>query len=556
MAQAFSGIRILDFSQVIAGPYAAQLCNMLGAEVIKIEQPGVGDQMRSLLQIKDPEFSDMTPGFISYNSGKRSLAIDLKAPDAKDVITRLVKQSDVVVENFRAGVIEKLGFGYEAIKAIKPDIVYCSISGYGQKGPKAGIPAYDGAVQAASGGWAFSAQVESSVIANGKFVVKSNAQEVQHLEGGTVGAILVTEGQQVKKGQVLVRLDSKQVESELEILKGRLIDLTVEQARLISERDGNSVIKGPKPPFALKRQRSAYNAALPLQQTLLTARLSATRSQLSQLEERKRQTEEQIRGFKRVRRARVIELEQSQADLVAQQRLDKKRLIRKSVLRQTLRQVARARGDIGDIDAKVAGAKSRLAEAQFRISELKRTERSKILDQLKLNQSQLNEAREKYMAASSRSTNLKIRSPRSGLVHELKIHTVGGVIRPGQTVMSVIPQDELLLVSAKIQTHEIDQVFIGQPAVVRIGAFKQRITPELEATVTGISPDESKDEASGQSFFSAKIAIKASELKKLGGKKLTARLPAEVFIQGKKRRVITYLTQPLADQMALTFREE
>ena len=151
MAQAFSGIRILDFSQVIAGPYAAQLCNMLGAEVIKIEQPGVGDQMRSLLQIKDPEFSDMTPGFISYNSGKRSLAIDLKAPDAKDVITRLVIQSDVVVENFRAGVIEKLGFGYEAIKAIKPDIVYCSISGYGQKGPKAGIPAYDGAVQAASG---------------------------------------------------------------------------------------------------------------------------------------------------------------------------------------------------------------------------------------------------------------------------------------------------------------------------------------------------------------------------------------------------------------------
>ena len=200
-------------------------------------------------------------------------------------------------------------------------------------------------------------------------------------------------------------------------------------------------------------------------------------------------------------------------------------------------------------NAKVAGAKSRLAEAQFRISELKRTERSKILDQLKVNKSQLKEAREKYTAASSRSTNLEIRSPRSGLVHELKIHTVGGVIRPGQTVMSVIPQDELLLVSAKIQTHEIDQVFIGQPALVRIGAFKQRITPELEATVTGISPDESKDEASGQSFFSAKIAIKASELKKLGGKKLTPGLPAEVFIQGKKRRVITYLTQPLADQI-------
>ncbi|MFY0615781.1 MAG: HlyD family secretion protein, partial [Hyphomicrobiaceae bacterium] len=114
----------------------------------------------------------------------------------------------------------------------------------------------------------------------------------------------------------------------------------------------------------------------------------------------------------------------------------------------------------------------------------------------------------------------------------------------------------LLLVSAKIQTHEIDQVYIGQKALVRISAFKQRVTPELEATVTGISPDETQDEKTGQSFFSAKIAIKATELVKLGKKQLTPGLPAEVFIQGKKRRVITYLTQPLADQMALTFREE
>ena len=161
MAQAFSGIRILDFSQVIAGPYAAQMCNMLGAEVVKIEQPGVGDQMRGLLQVADPEFPTMSPGFISYNSGKRSLAIDLKAPDAKDVIMRLVEKSDVVVENFRAGVIDKLGFGYEAIKAVKPDIIYCSISGYGQKGPKAGVPAYDGAVQAASGMMACTGHPES-----------------------------------------------------------------------------------------------------------------------------------------------------------------------------------------------------------------------------------------------------------------------------------------------------------------------------------------------------------------------------------------------------------
>lgn len=406
------------------------------------------------------------------------------------------------------------------------------------------------------GGWAFSAQIESAVIANGKFVVKSNAQAVQHLEGGTVGAILVTEGQKVAKDQVLVRLDSTKVEAGLAILKGRLVDLTVERARLLTERDGRAVMQRPKPPFRLVKERASFNAALRLQQTLLNARTSARRSQLSQLAERIRQTKEQIVGFKRVRRARVIELEQSEADLVAQKSLDKKRLIRKSVLRQTIRQVARSRGEIGDIDAKISGARSRLAETKYKISQIKRTERSKLLDQLKVNRSQLKEALEQHAAALDRTNHLEIRSPRAGLVHELQIHTVGGVIRPGQTLMSVIPQNELLLVSAKIKTHEIDQVYIGQPAVVRIGAFKQRITPELAATVTGISPDESKDEASGLSFFSAKVAIKPSELAKLGKKQLTPGLPAEVFIKGKRRRVITYLTQPLADQMALTFREE
>lgn len=419
-----------------------------------------------------------------------------------------------------------------------------------------GFALVSGALVFGVGGWAATAQVESAVIANGKFVVKSNAQAVQHLEGGTVGAILVSEGDDVKKGQVLVRLDSSKVEADLAIIKGRLIDLTVEKARLLAERDGKAVLPRPDPPFELGSLSSAFNAAMGLQQTLLTARLSATRLQLSQLSERKRQTDDQIRGFQRVRKARVIELEQSTDDLAAQQALDKKRLIRRSVLRQTIRQVARARGEIGDIDAKISGARSRLAETNYRIAELKRTERSKILDQLKVNQSQLQEEEEKFTAARDRTTGLEIRAPRAGLIHEMQVFTVGGVIKPGQTLMSVIPRDELLLVSAKIQTHEIDQVYIGQPALVRISAFKQRVTPELKATVTGISPDETQDEKTGQSFFSAKVTIKREELVKLGRKQLTPGLPAEVFIQGKKRRVITYLTQPLVDQMALTFREE
>ncbi len=155
MIQAFEKVRILDFSQVIAGPYAAQLLNMLGATVIKVEQPGVGDQMRGILPVADDTrpgpHPGMTPAFMAYNFGKQSIAINLKAPDAHAVIMKLVAQSDVVVENFRAGVIEQLGFGYEALRAVKPDIIYCSISGYGQHGPDSKRAAYDAAIQASAG---------------------------------------------------------------------------------------------------------------------------------------------------------------------------------------------------------------------------------------------------------------------------------------------------------------------------------------------------------------------------------------------------------------------
>jgi crotonobetainyl-CoA:carnitine CoA-transferase CaiB-like acyl-CoA transferase len=151
MPHAFDGLRILDFSQIIAGPACTNFFAMHGADVVKIEHPAAGDQFRTIIKTDAYDTYGMSPSFMALNTGKKSLTIDLKHPKAKEIIFKLVETSDVLVENFRAGVIDKLGFGYEAVRAVKPDIVFCSISGYGQKGPKAGAPAYDGAVQAASG---------------------------------------------------------------------------------------------------------------------------------------------------------------------------------------------------------------------------------------------------------------------------------------------------------------------------------------------------------------------------------------------------------------------
>jgi len=171
MSKAFAGIRVVDFSQVIAGPFCAQQLALLGADVIKIEQPSVGDQGRSLMTNEKMGAAGTSPMFLTMNVGKRSLTLDLKHPDAKQVVLRLVQDADVVLENFKAGTMQKLGFGYEALRAIKPDLVYCSVSGYGQSGPLAGAAAYDGAIQAASGMMAVTGHPETGPTRAGFTVV-------------------------------------------------------------------------------------------------------------------------------------------------------------------------------------------------------------------------------------------------------------------------------------------------------------------------------------------------------------------------------------------------
>jgi crotonobetainyl-CoA:carnitine CoA-transferase CaiB-like acyl-CoA transferase len=166
--QALTGVRILDFSQVLAGPFATQLMAQLGAQVIKVEQPVGGDMTRGLMSASS---DGMAPSFLAANLGKRSLTLDLKNPKAKEIVHKLVAEADVLVENFKPGTIERLGFSFEAMKAIKPDLVYASISGFGQTGPRANLPAFDGAIQAYSGMMSISGHAETGPVRSGYFSV-------------------------------------------------------------------------------------------------------------------------------------------------------------------------------------------------------------------------------------------------------------------------------------------------------------------------------------------------------------------------------------------------
>lgn len=411
-------------------------------------------------------------------------------------------------------------------------------------------------ITAGIGGWAVAAKVDSAVVTSGAFAVKSNAQAVQHLEGGVVGAILVKQGELVREGQVLVRLDAAKVIADTGILERRLIDLTAEKARLDAERLDRDRIETPIPPAVKTNALQTLQTALAAQQNMLTERRSTRSNQLSQLLERKTQFENQIRGLGEQLKAVHGEMEQAAADLEDQRMLDKKGLIRRPVLRQTEREVSRLQGQIGDMEARIASVRSQLAETAFKIEEVTRTARSEVLAQLQSVTEKIAQAEQERNAALDRLQRLEIRAPRTGLVHEMTIHTVGGIIGPGQTVMSIIPNTDPLVVNAKIRPDEIDQVHVGQSATVRISSFKTAAPPELNGIVTTVSPDQVKDERSGQVYFSVTISVAADERSKLDGKELTPGLPAEVLIRGETRRVITYLTQPLTDKIGLAFREK
>lgn len=406
------------------------------------------------------------------------------------------------------------------------------------------------------GSWSALAEVDSAVLTSGTFAPASNAQAVQHLEGGVVGAILVKEGDLVQEGQVLVRLDAAKVIAETSIAERRLVGLAAEKARLIAERDDRATIAIPELPVTTPEARTALAVAIAAEQAILTERRFSRESQLSQLIERRRQIEMQIDGLNQRFRAIKEEFEQASAELEDRRFLDKKGLIRRPVLRQSERDVSRLRGDIGDTEARIAGARSQLVETELKITEHGRSVHAEVLTRLNAVEAQLAEAAEQALAARDRLTRLEIRAPRTGRVHQLAIHTVGGVVSSGQTVMSIIPSADPLVVSARIPANEIDQVHLGQPATVMINSFKLPVVMELDGTVSNLSPDHVVDTRTGQSFFEVTIAIAPGERDKLEGKELTPGLPAEVMILGERRRVITYLTQPLTEKIELAFREK
>lgn len=408
------------------------------------------------------------------------------------------------------------------------------------------------------GVWAATSQLAGAVIASGQLVVESNVKKVQHPTGGIVGELLVQEGDAVEAGQVLIRLDDTVTRATLGVVRSQLDELIAREARLLAERDGAKAIDFPAELIA-RRNEKTVAAALNGEQTLFESRRSGRLGQRSQLQERVAQSKEEIRGLSAQQDAKEREIKFITEELAGVAELYDKNLVSITRLMTLRRDKARLEGERGQHVAEIARARGKIGEIELQILQLDQDFRTDVLKDMRDSQGKIAELRERLTAAEDQLKRVDIRAPQSGIVLQLAIHTVGGVIANGETLMLIVPRADALVIEAKVSTRDIDQIAVGAAATIRIMAGDQRSTPDIGGVLTRVAADLTHETgANGQSgpvYYLVRISLDQNETKRLGSLHLVPGMQVEAFIQTYARTPLQYLLKPLNDQIARTFRE-
>ena len=410
------------------------------------------------------------------------------------------------------------------------------------------------------GGWASTTEIAGAVIATGSVVVETNVKKVQHLNGGIVGEILVREGSEVEADQVLLRLDDTLTRATLGVVQSQLDLYVAREARLLAERDGLANIALSEDSLA-GPHREIPERALTGERRLFQSRRSGLEGQRAQLRERIAQIAEEIRGLTAQQQSKESEINYVGEELSGVSELYSKHLVSQSRLKQLQRDQARLRGERGQLIADIARSRGKIAETELQTLQLDQDFRTDVLKELRETQAKAAELQERANAAADELKRTDIRAPQAGIVYQLQVHTIGGVIGKGETVMQVAPRTDPLIVEAKVAPQDIDQVEVGAPVRIRIGAGNRRTTPDLEGKVTVVSPDlmrEAQATPTGmqsQPYYVARVALPKADIKAIGDLQLVAGMPVEVYIRTQDRTPLDYLLKPLHEQIARTFRE-
>ncbi|HZB92683.1 MAG TPA: HlyD family type I secretion periplasmic adaptor subunit [Stellaceae bacterium] len=406
------------------------------------------------------------------------------------------------------------------------------------------------------GTWAAFAPLQSAAIAPGMVVSSSHRKTLQHLESGIIRTILVHDGDAVKAGQVLVTLDDTRAKADLAAIKGQLWDARAQEARLQAERDDVQEITFPAD---LEAQKSDPTVAATLagQQKIFDTERLLQDSKVAAIGDRIKEVHEQIDGLQAELKALETRSSLLQQDIANVQMLVSKGLERKPHLLELLRDLAEVDGEHGDTLAQIAKAKQSIAEAQVDILSLQNDRQQEVAKDLRDTQKKLHELEEQDKAAADVLARTDIRAPEDGTVTDLRVHTPGGVVNAGEPLLDLVPQDDTLMIEARVRPQDIDGVREGLPAEVRLLPYRERRTPPIDATVTYVSADRIVDPHTHDAYYEAKLRVDPKELKAMAPEvKMVPGMPSEAMIKTGQTTVALYALSPLLDGFHHAFAEK
>jgi HlyD family secretion protein len=405
------------------------------------------------------------------------------------------------------------------------------------------------------GGWASTAQISGALIAPGSIVVESNVKKVQHPTGGVVGELRAHDGDVVKAGDVVVRLDDTVTKASLAIVTKNLDGLWARAARLEAEQRGLDKVTFP-PMLTSRAKEPEVNAIIASETKLFEVRVNGRSGQKAQLRERIVQLNEEISGLTAQERAKDQEIALVEKELAGVRDLYDKHLVQLSRLTTLERDAARLAGERAQYIASRAQAKGKITEIELQVIQVDKDVVSDVSKDLRETNDKIGEFVERKVTAEDQLRRVDIRAPQDGMVLQSSVHTVGGVITAGDAIMLIVPQSDDLLVEAKVNPQDIDKLQLGQKTLLRLSAFNQRTTPELNGVVTRVSPDTTTDQRTGQPYYTIRVSMSPAEIQRLGDVKLIPGMPVEAFVQTGDRTLLSYLIKPLSDQLMRAFREK
>ena len=403
--------------------------------------------------------------------------------------------------------------------------------------------------------WSSLAPLSSAVIAQGVVKVDTNRKKIQHLAGGIILGIRVGDGDQVKAGDVLLKLDPTRADASHGVLRAGLDAALAQQSRLFAERDGLALVAYPQ--TLVERSTAAQVAELiKSQNSLFAARKTSLHGQIDILSKQIAALNDKIKGLAGQQLAKEDQLSSLRLDVAGFADLAAQGMLEKTRVRNTERDIARLEGERAEHMADIAQAKTAISEKELEKFQVQKRFREEVIEELRKVQNEMNEYTERIGAARHELDQTEIRAPVDGTVVENRIYTTGGVVGPGEVLMEIVPTHDRLIVEARARPEDIDRLRLSLPAGVKLSAFDQNSTPELEGQVSYISADAIEDQKSGMAYFLVKIEVPERELKRLKGRSIQPGMMADVFIRTGERTFFGYLLDPLLQSFNKAWREE